>query len=199
MAAVAAANAVLVVALVGFAPALPKLVGAEWHDVPAALLWSGIALILASPLVVSAAGFLLAAGMPGIVAVSTGVSGAVWLAVALPLVDPLGAPAVGVAWIASGVVNAILLWRPVAGLTKARIARHLYPITAIALTAAGAAWLVAHQPTDRLVGGACGLMAGEVVLVAGLLLGGRPALLELVALARDGFGSLRDASTMSRH
>jgi O-antigen/teichoic acid export membrane protein len=191
VAAVAALNAVVVVALVGFSPALPTIVGDEWHEVPAVLLWSGVALIVASPVVVSAAGFLLAAGMPGVVAVASALGGLAWLAVALPLLDPLGAPAVGLGWIAAACVNAVLLWRPVAKRTGARIAARMALPTAISLAAAALGWLVAHQPDERLLGGAIGLVAGELVVFAGLLTVSRPALHELRALARQGLGSFR--------
>lgn len=194
VAAVAAVNAISVVALVGFAPALPAIVGDDWREVPRVLLWSGSALILAAPVVVSAAGFLLAAGMPGVVAVATAVSGVVWIAVALPLLAPLGAEAVGIAWIASGCVNAVLLWRPVAARTSARIIVRIAPGTASALAAAAAAWFVAHEPDEQLVGGIAGLVVGELIVFAGLVLFSRPALRDVVALARDGLRSFRPAA-----
>jgi O-antigen/teichoic acid export membrane protein len=194
VAAVAALNAVVLVGIVGLAPALPSIVGEEWHEVPAVILWSGIALIVAAPVVVAAAGYLLAAGLPGRVAVGTGVAGVVWLAVALPLLDPLGAAAVGVGWIASGIVNAVLLWRPVAARTGARIVSAMALPTAISLAALGIGWLAAHQPDERLIGGALGLLVGEALLFAGLLTVSRPAMRELGDLARQGARSLRGAA-----
>jgi O-antigen/teichoic acid export membrane protein len=189
VAAVNAINAVVVVALVGLAPALPAIVGDEWHDVPAVLLWSGIAVILASGVVVSAAGFLLAAGMPGAIVVATAVGGVVWLGVGLPLLDPLGAPGVAIGWIASAIVNAALLWRPVAAHTGARILSRMAVPTAIALAAAGTGWLVAHVPDERLVGAPMGLVAAELVLFAGLLTVSRETLREVSDLARQGVRS----------
>jgi O-antigen/teichoic acid export membrane protein len=194
VAAVAAVNAVVVVGLVGFAPALPAIIGDEWHHVPAVLLWSGVALLLASSVVVSAAGFLLAAGMPGTIAVATGVAGLVWLGVALPLLGPLGPPAVGIGWIASAIVNAVLLWRPVAERTGARIVASMALPTAISLAALAAGWFLAHVPDDRLLGGVMGLVAAELILFAGLITVSRPALQELRALARQGAGSFRRAA-----
>jgi O-antigen/teichoic acid export membrane protein len=190
VAAVAVVNAILVVGLVGFAAALPELVGHRWDDVPTVLLWSGVALVISSAVVVSAAGYLLAAGLPGTLAVATGLAGIVWLGVALPLLDPLGAAAVGVGWVVSGVVNAVVLWRPVAARTSARIAPAMALPTAVSLAAVGAAWWVAHLPDDRFVGGLLGLAAGELVLFAGLLAFSRPALREVEALARQGLQSL---------
>jgi O-antigen/teichoic acid export membrane protein len=193
VAAVTAVNAVVIAGLVGFAPALPTIVGGEWHEVPAVILWSGIGLVTAASVVVTAGGFLLAAGRPGTIAVATAVSGALWIGVALPLLGPLGAPAVGVGWVVSSIVNAVLLWRPVAALTGARIAVATAMPTGIALLAVGAGWLVAHQPDDRLLGGLLGLVAGELIVFAGLLTVSRPALRELRALGGQGLRSFRGA------
>jgi O-antigen/teichoic acid export membrane protein len=197
VAAVSVVIAVVVVALVGFAPALPTIIGEEWHEVPAVLLWSGVALVLASSVVVSSASFLLAAGMPGTVLVASVVSGLVWLGVALPLVDSLGAPAVAIGWIASSVINAVMLWRPVAAHTGARIASRMALPTAISLAALAAGWLVAHLPDERLVGGALGVVAAELVLFTGLLTVSRPALREVNDLTRQGLRSFRRASPTS--
>jgi O-antigen/teichoic acid export membrane protein len=191
VAAVAVVNAVIVVGLVGFAPALPAIVGPEWHEVPAVLLWSGIALLLAAPIVVSAAGYLLAAGMAGVVALVTAVSGLVWLIAALPLLAPLGPKAVGIAWAVSAVVNAALLWSAVAKHTEARIAAHFAPPAAISLVAAAVGWFVAQEPDGRLLGGLAGLAAGEALLLAGLAIVSRPALVEVLSLAREGLHSIR--------
>ena len=193
VAAVAAVNAVVIVALVGFAPALPTIVGGEWHEVPDVILWSGIALIIGAPVAVAAGGFLLAAGMPGTLAAVSAVAGVLWIGVALPLLDPLGAEAVGIAWVVSGIANAVLLWRPVAALTGARIAARMAGPTAISLLALGVGWLVAHQPDDRLLGGLLGLVAGELIVFAGLLTVSRPALRELRALGGQGLRSFRGA------
>jgi O-antigen/teichoic acid export membrane protein len=191
VAAVGAANALVIVALVGFAPALPAIVGDEWHEVPAVLLWAGVALIIGASVVVTAGGFLLAAGRPGTIAAATAVAGAVWIGIALPLLGPLGAPAVSVAWVVSGIANAVLLWRPVAALTGARIGAGMAMPTAVSLVAVGVGWFVAHQPDDRLLGGLLGLVAGELIVVLGLLTVSRPALRELRALGGQGLRSFR--------
>jgi O-antigen/teichoic acid export membrane protein len=187
--AVNAVNAIAVVGLVGFAPALPAIVGDKWHDVPAVLLWSGISVIVASAVVVSAGGFLLAAGKPGVLVMTSAVSGAVWLAVALPLVNSLGAPAAAIGWLASGVVNAALLWRQVRARTGARIASRIALPTAISLAATATGWQVAHVPDERLLGGVLGFVAAELVLFAGLLTVSRHTLREVDALARQGLRS----------
>ncbi|HMJ97267.1 MAG TPA: oligosaccharide flippase family protein [Thermoleophilaceae bacterium] len=191
VAAVAAVNAVLIVAVVGFAPALPTIVGDEWHQVPAVLLWSGIGLMIGAPVIVTGAGFLLAAGMPGKLVRANAAGGAVWLAVALPLLGPLGAPAVGIGWVASSMVSAVLLWRPVAARTGAKIGARMAIPLAISLAAVAVGWFVAHQPDDRVVGGCLGLVAGELIVLAGLLTVSRPALRELRSLAGQGLRSFR--------
>jgi O-antigen/teichoic acid export membrane protein len=194
VAAVSAMSAVVVVALVGFSPALPSLIGSEWHEVPAVLLWSGVGLLLGASIAVAAVSFLLAAGLPGKIVVATASSGLVWLAVTLPLLDPLGAPAVGVGWAVSAVVNAAVIWRPVAARTGARIAAKMVLPMAISLAALAAGWFAAHVPDDRAIGGLMGMLVGEALLIAGLMTVSRATLRELGALARQGLGSFRGAA-----
>lgn len=191
VAAVAAVNAIVVVALVGFAPALPAIVGNAWGDVAEVLLWSGIALIVGAPIGIAAGAFLTATGRPGRVALATAVSGIVWVAVTVVLLGPVGAPAVGIGWLVSSVVNAVMVWRPVAKLTGAAIVPQMALPMAIALAATAVGWLAAHRPSEPVVGGVIGLIAGELVLVVGLLTVSRPALRELSALGRLGLRSFR--------
>jgi hypothetical protein len=192
VAAVAAATALVVVGIVGFAPALPAIVGDEWGDVPEVLLWSGVALVLSAAIVVSAAGYLLAARMPGVIVFASATAGLVWLAVALPLLDPLGPVAVGLGWVAAGVVNAALLWRPVAARSGASLSRTAPP-SAVAMVALAAGWFSANAVGERVLGGLLGLAVAEAVLLAGLVAFSRPTLDELRALLRDGATGLRRA------
>lgn len=194
VAAVAAATGIVVAGLVGFAPALPTIVGDDWGDVPAVLLWSGVALVISAPVVVSAAGYLLAAGMPGTIVVATALSGVAWLAVTLPLLDSLGAAAVGLGWIAAGIVNAAMLWRPAAARTGARIAARAALPTAVSLAALAAGWLVARAVDEGVLGGLLGAAVAEAIVLAGLFAVARPALEEVGALAKQGlrgFGAPR--------
>jgi O-antigen/teichoic acid export membrane protein len=190
VATVAAVNAVVVAAVVGFAPALPALVGDDWSDVPAVLLWSGVALVSAAPIVAASMGYLLAAGEAGPVVTATTASAIAWLAVTVPLLDPLGAAAVGIGWIAATITMALMLWPRTAARSGASV-RHMAVPTALALAAVGVAWAVAHQPDGRLLGGVLGLLAGQLAVFAGLFAASRPALAEVRALAGQALRTFR--------
>jgi hypothetical protein len=183
----------MIVGLIGIAPALPALVGESWHDVPAVILWSGVALILAAPIAVGTGGYLFAADAPGAVAVATLASTVIWFGLGFSLVPSLGAPAVGIGWVAAAVVNAAILWRHVAARTGAAVAAHVAAPTAIGLAASAVGWLVAHRVGDRVLGGVLGLAAGELLLVAGLAAVSRPALRDTRVLVRQALRSFRRA------
>jgi O-antigen/teichoic acid export membrane protein len=184
LAVLAAVTGILVVAMVSLAPGLPAVVGGEWEGVPAVLLWSGIALIVAAPVSVVGSGYLYAAGEPGAVAIATLASSIVWLAVSLPLLEPTGAAAIGVGWIPAAVVHAALVWRRTVALTGAARLGRAGAGTAVALAAAGTGWLVADSMHAPLVGAGLGLVAGEVIVLLGLLAFARAALRDLSLLAR---------------
>ena len=170
--------------MVSLAPGLPAVVGDAWEGVPAVLLWSGIALIVGAPISVVGSGYLYAAGEPGAVAIATLASSIVWLAVSLPLLEATGAAAVGIGWIPAAAVHAGLVWRRTVGLTGAARLGRAGAGTAVALVAAGTGWLVAEAVHPPLAGAALGLVAGEVIVLFGLLAFARPALRDLSMLAR---------------
>jgi len=160
-------------------------------------LWSGVALIVSAPIVVGTAGYLLAAGEPGAVARAAFASTIVWFGVAVALLPSVGAPAVGIGWIASGAVDAALLARATLAGTGAAIAAELALPTAVALAATGAAWLIATGMPDALIGAVLGVFAGEVLLLATFAIASRPALRDtrsLVALALGTFRIKRSVS-----
>jgi O-antigen/teichoic acid export membrane protein len=193
LAVLSALTGAMIVGLIGIAPALPALVGESWHDVPAVILWSGVALILAAPIAVGTGGYLFAADAPGAVAVATLASTVIWFGLGFSLVPSLGAPAVGIGWVAAAVVNAAILWRHVAARTGAAVAAHVAAPTAIGLAASAVGWLVAHRVGDRVLGGVLGLAAGELLLVAGLAAVSRPALRDTRVLVRQALRSFRRA------
>jgi O-antigen/teichoic acid export membrane protein len=172
----AVVTGLMIAALVGLAVALPAVVGHEWSDVPAVILWSGIGLIVASPIGVATPGYLFAADAVGTVAAALALSALVWFGVAAALLPSLGAPAVGIGWIGAGIVNSLVLARRTKALTGAALLVGMAPVAAVSIAATAAAWLVARQPHDRLLGGVLGAVAGEAIALAGMALFSRPAL-----------------------
>jgi O-antigen/teichoic acid export membrane protein len=187
--AVAAMTAVALVGLTGVAAALPSVVGQSWADVPAALLWACVGLVISAPISVAASGYLFAAGEARLVAVATVVSAVVWSGVAAVLLPRYGAPAVGLGWVAGGTVNAAFLWRRTAARTGAAIGRSLAAPTLVAFLGVATGWLVAHAFDDRLIGGLVGAVAAEVIAVAGLVLFAKPASRDARDLIRQALGS----------
>jgi O-antigen/teichoic acid export membrane protein len=176
VAAVTVAIAVVVVAMVGFAPALPALLGPGWDDVPETLALSGLGLLLSQPVVVSTMGYLFATDHAGTVARATAWHTLAWFAVTLPLLPSLGAVAVGAGWVPAGIVIAAIVGRRTAQLTGAAIARSLAVPLAVAAAAGAAGWTVAAAGPETVPWGVAGLAAGELALVGGLALAARPAL-----------------------
>jgi hypothetical protein len=146
---------------------------------------------VAAPIATATAGYLFAAGDAGVVAAATVVSGAVWFALAAALLPSYGAPAVGIGWVASGFVGAAILGRRTAVRSGARMARGVLAPSAIGVAAVVAAWLVARRPEEPLVGGALGILAGELLLFAGLWFVARAALRDSRALLVEGLASFR--------
>jgi O-antigen/teichoic acid export membrane protein len=191
LAATAAVTGIVIVGLVGFATALPVLIGDSWGDVPTVLLWTGVALIVSAPLTVSTAGYLYAAGAPGAVAMATALSSVMWLGVGIPLLPSLGAPAMGIGWAAAAMVSTAVLWRATAARVRPAIAASVTAPTAVALVATGAGWLVAQRASDNLIGGILGLAVGEALVLVGLAILSRPALRDSRSLIAQGLDSLR--------
>lgn len=186
-----ALTAAMVVGLVGFGPALPALVGHRWHDVPAVILWVGVGLILGAPTTVATVGYLLAVDAAGAVALATLASCVPLFVVGLALLPSLGAPAVGIGWVAASVVNAGMVGRWTVARTGAGLVRHAAAPTAIGLAAAAAGWLVAHGVHAGVLRGVAGLVAGELVLVAGLGTLSRAALRDTRTVVAQAVRSFR--------
>lgn len=190
---VAVAAGAVIVAIAGFASALPAVVGPEWEDTPGTLVLACVALVVGAPRSVVLSSYLYAAGDAGSVLRAVAVHAVVWLAVALALVDELGAPIVGVGWIAASIAGNAVLARRAAVHTDARVTAALLPPTAAALAAIGAGWIIASPGHPSVLLGVVGAVGGELVLFGCLALM-RPALLRdtgalLVEARRSSFGT----------
>lgn len=185
LATVAVANGAIIVAIAGFAPALPVLVGPEWGDVPATILWAAVALIVGAPHWVVVSSYLYAADEPGIVLRGVLLHALVWFVVALPLVEEVGAPIIGVGWIAAAIAGNMLLARRTVTRSNIRIASSLAAPTLTALTALAVSWAVASPGSPSILRGLGGAICGELVLLLGLGLVRRSVLRETFALLAE--------------
>jgi O-antigen/teichoic acid export membrane protein len=185
------------VALVALGAALPVLIGSDWGDVPEVLLWSGVALVLTAPVTVTMSGYLFAAGDAGAVALAALASTIAWFGVTAALLPSVGAPAVGIGWIAGAAVDALLLGRAAKRHSGASVARPLAAPTAVGLVATGVAWVIADGAGANVLSGALGAVAGEALMLGGCALLCRTALdnarsvlsLGLRGLGRAGAGA----------
>jgi O-antigen/teichoic acid export membrane protein/glycosyltransferase involved in cell wall biosynthesis len=188
LAAVAVVTGGMVVAVTGFAPALPVMLGHAWHDVPAVLLWAGIGIIGTFPITMMSNGYLFAIDA-GAAAVKAAVaSAAAWLVVALSLVPSVGAPAAGIGWCAAAAVQFVILTRTTGARSGAAVATSLALPTLAAAGAAAAGWLVASAAGRSLGAGLLGLATGELVLLGVLGVAARSALGDTRLLVRDAIG-----------
>jgi O-antigen/teichoic acid export membrane protein len=189
MAALAVVTGGMMVALTGFAPALPVLLGDGWGAVPAVLLWAAIAMICSLPIYLASFGYLFATDAGGTV-VRVAVAGAtVWLAVALSLVSSVGVAAVGIGWCASAVVQLAILTPRITALSGAAVAASLAVPTATAVAAAAAGWLVADAAGRTIASGFLGVAVGELLLFGVLVVLGRPALRDTRLIVVDAIGN----------
>jgi O-antigen/teichoic acid export membrane protein len=190
MGALAVVTGGMMVALTGFAPALPVLLGGGWGDVPEILLWAGIAMIASFPITLGSAGYLFAADAGGTVLGAAVAGAVVWLGVALPLLPVLGAPAAGVGWCAAAVVQLALLTPRTGARSGAAVAASLGPPTVVAIAAAGAGWVVARATGGSIESGLLGAVAGEAILFAALAALSRRALRDTRLIVADALGNL---------
>jgi polysaccharide transporter, PST family len=179
-------SAALLVAIVGFAPALPSLVGHAWDEVPATLALSCAAILLNAPVFVMTVGYLYAVDAAGAVLRAMSAYAAVWFAVSVPLLPALGAPAIGLGWIAAAAVGSVLLSRPTSRRTGASIWRNLLPASAAAGAAGAAGWEIAMAAHQTALAGVLGAAAAELLLFAALALVRRPLLVAAYDLVVDG-------------
>lgn len=192
----ALATGVVVVAVVGLAPALPVVVGAEWAAIPETLLWSAVALVVGGPLAVIANAYFFAAGQPGVVLQALVLNTVVWFAVGLPLLGPEGVVAIGLGSVAGALVSAAYLVRRVSGPTDGRAVGSLAAPTAATLAGVAAAWAVAALGDPGIARGVAGAAVGELMLLGALALTRRSLLREtrtLLVESLRGSASLRTA------
>jgi O-antigen/teichoic acid export membrane protein len=181
LATVAVATALVLVAVVGFAPSLPALVGEAWADVPETLLWSSLAMLVGGPAYVVIVGYLYAAGDVGTVLRAVLVQTAAWFALTLPSLPSLGPAAIGLGWVLGAALNVAILTRGTLQGTRAAVAASLAAPTVIAILAGAVGWLTATAGPATVLHGVLGAAAGEAVLLGGLLQIGRASCRERVS------------------
>jgi O-antigen/teichoic acid export membrane protein len=180
----------MMVAVTGFAPVLPMLLGDGWSSVPAVLLWAGIAMTCSLPIYLASYGYLFATDAGGTVLRVVLAGAVVWVALALSLVSSIGAPAVGLGWCAAALVQLVILIPRITERSGAAVARSLAVPTPAAVAAATGAWLLAKATGGSVLSGLAGIAAGEAALLAVLVLLGRGARRATRLIAGDAWANV---------
>ena len=170
---------------------VPFAFGEPWADAAWAIPPACLGLAFAAPASAGATGYLFASGVPGRYVWITVIYSAVWIVTSAALLPFVGVAALGIGWIAGGLVEASLLERVVHELSQARmLAQSAWPIVSGGL--GGLAGLgTALSLSNAFVQGLAGAAVATVVTIAMLALTCRADLLDVV---RTLTGTMRDAS-----
>ena len=179
-----AMSPVLVGIIAGADALLPALIGERWSGSASILVWASVAMIVHAPVSVPGEGYLLATGRVSKVLLAVAIGAVAWLLVALPLLRPVGPSAIGLGWLAMAVVEAGLFARWVTQASGARVISELVRPVVVALAAGAGGLSVASLAGDDALGGICGVIAAELLLVGGLLALARGPLRATLGLRR---------------
>jgi O-antigen/teichoic acid export membrane protein len=147
---------------------LPPLVGERWSGSADILLWASLAMMVSAPVTVPGVGYMLAAGQASKLLLSAVAGAIAWLGLALSLLVPVGASAIGLGWLATSLVEAFAIGWWVARGSGARVIASLARPLAVAVAAGAVGFAVASLGHEGVLMGIGGLLAAELLLVAGL-------------------------------
>jgi O-antigen/teichoic acid export membrane protein len=167
----AVGSGVILTALAGSAPGLvPGLFGDQWREVASLMPATCLGLGIAGPVSVGTVGYLYAVDEPAAVLRAHLFRTLALFAVALPLLPFLGVHAVGLAWLLSSLVDALVLARATASRTPVRLARPLAVPVPLGIASAAAGWLVADAGGADLLSGLGGGVCSVLLFVGGLMI-----------------------------
>jgi O-antigen/teichoic acid export membrane protein len=162
------------------------LLGPEWDQVPSVLIWSALGLMIGTPIGIVASGYLYAIAEPRAVLRCVTAKSVAWLVLAFALVPSLGPEAVGIGWVAGGIVEAVAFGVALRRRTGARLARAAGLPLVLGLGAGGVGCLVATAGEPSLLLAGAAALTAFAVAAGGLRLLSRGMLAEAVRVARTG-------------
>ena len=131
---VGAGVAILLVGIAAGAPAgMTALAGERWDAAAGLLVWSSLGFMIWIPVSVSATGYLLALGDARRIFLVNVCEAVALLVVSVALYGPVGIDAVGLGWMAVGLVDLLVLSPVVRRRAGASIPRELAPLLAMAV------------------------------------------------------------------
>jgi O-antigen/teichoic acid export membrane protein len=180
---VATATGGMLAPLVGASPALvPVLFGARWDEAATVIPWASLGLMVSGPVSVTATGYLFAVGDARTVLRSSTLNAVAFLAVALPLLPVVGVAALGLGWMVSAFVEALVLARGISAHSRASIGMPLAVPTIAATGAAAAGWFLAASLPSTLLAVVLGGAAAEALYLASLLVIRRHLLVDMTGM-----------------
>lgn len=186
----AVAITVVVCPLAAAGPALvPLLFGADWTDVSLILPGAAIALAVSGPIGLVASSYFYARGDADTSLVSNIITGAVRLAVALPLLPLLGVGAVGVAWAAAALCAMAYTVRRARRASGARLALRVAGPVASGIGGGLVGWLVAESLGVTVLSVVSASLAAWGVWLVLMLVLARGTLWAGIAMGRTIFAS----------
>lgn len=182
---VAAGVAIIVVGIAAGAPAgIAALAGDRWDSAAEILLWSGLGYLLWIPVSVAANGYLLAVGEAGLILLASLAEAVAVLAVSLAFLPVIGVEAIGLGWLAVGVVSLLVRAGAVKRRSGASIVRHLIRPVALAVPAGAIGWIVSSSGPETVPTAIAGVIVAEAILIGGMLIFARDLLRRLVDLSK---------------
>jgi O-antigen/teichoic acid export membrane protein len=180
----ATASGIVLTGLASAAPGLiPGVFGAKWGDASGAVTLSCLGVLIGGSISVGTVGYLYAVGDAAAVMRAGICQAAAWFVVALPLLPVLGVTAVGLGWLVSSVVEAVVFARATRNWTQVRLLRPLLPPVLVGLISTGAGWVIAHLGGADLRSGILAGLFSVVCYVTGLFVFRRKLFLETVSFA----------------
>jgi O-antigen/teichoic acid export membrane protein len=179
-------SGVLLTGLAGSAPGLiPGVFGEQWRGASTVVPWVCLGIGISGPISVATVGYLYAVGDASAVLRAHIFRALALFAVALPLLPLLGAPAAGLGWLVSSIVDATVLARATLKWIPVRLVRPLLIPTLVGVVSAVAGWLIADLAGADLVSGLAGGACSVLLFLTGLFAVRTKLLLETFRLVRD--------------
>jgi O-antigen/teichoic acid export membrane protein len=175
---------------------IPVLLGGRWSGAASAIPPASLNLLIAAPVSVALAGYLWAVGEAGAVFRSTWLQIPATLAVLFVLLPVIGVSAVGVSWIAAGIIEVVVFLRAARKHVEIAVASRVAPPSIAAVTGALVGWLGATLIDSHLVGGIVAALLAAAVYLLVLWILHRQYLRDALVLGSRGLrGALHASST----
>jgi polysaccharide transporter, PST family len=170
--------------LVGGGPSLiPLVFGSQWKDAADVVPWAALGTMISGPVSVATAGYLYAVGDASAVLRSGILMSAVWLALGLGLLEPVGIAAPGIGLLVGSCVDAYVLGSATARHSGAKIVEPLVRPGAAAVVAGTVGWWLAST-SSSWQHAVLGIAVAQAIFVGSLLVLDRDLVLDVVRIPR---------------